>query len=197
MGGTALKGGSLFIESVDLPSSVDAGQSATAEVTVTNDASFINPWDADQCSGGGALSNYGYETTVVFEGPDGSTQEKTACVVSDDFHAGHETFSFTFAAPDEGGNFDVSAKLKTSDGQTDPQTETLVVGQGDPATPDDGSQDLPFDMPWNDGDGSGDGSGGLEIPGVGMDMTGWKVVVALIALAVIVSSTGNMVESVS
>lgn len=181
------KDGALYIDEVSVPESVESGRSVTAEVKVVNDASFISPLDDDQCQQGGFASNYGFETTVIFEAPDGSTQEKTACVVSDDFHAGESVFEFTFT-PSESGMTEVQAQIRTSEGTSRPTTASIAVGSDAPAEPDDDEGD-----PWwsgglnDDGDGDGDGGDPLGLNPFD-DLLGPEEKLALGVLALLIAA---------
>lgn len=195
--GATLKGGSLVLESVEVPSSVEPGRDVVATVEVVNDASFINPWSADQCSTGGFGSNYGFETTVVFTGPNGETQERTACVVSDDFHAGTETFEFTFTAPDSGGNAEISAKLKLegSGSQSESVRETLVVGSQDPAGSDDSDGGWSWDGLDGDDDGGGDDGDGPLNTNPFEDVQGdVKIALGIVVLLAVFYTSGQLFD---
>lgn len=194
------KGGNIRLDEVRVPDTVRPGQTFTAEVDVSNGAKYINPFDGDKCG----LAPPGYKINVEATGPDGEAKDDDDCLGTTEVGVRTRTYTFDFTAP-QSGEATVSANvtLRDSGEETGPERDTAEVSASAPENPDDpqddeANNDSGFNNPFNGGggDGGGDGGGGgLPIPGLGGGSSEAIVgLVALLAVAWIISSSSDVVE---
>lgn len=154
------------ITGLDIPESLQPGETATARIDATNGSSWISPWDEDRCAGG----NAGLLIEGVLVGPRGeSTTGTTVCAEQHDIVVSYEaTSEVTFTAPEDPGTYQYEAYIRTAEtGKTSSRVsaEVDVYGAGDdpPAeTPDEGAGD------WLDriGDGSAGSASASDLEAV-------------------------------
>jgi len=75
------KGGNVVLKEVSVPSSVEPGESMTAEIRVKNRALVIGPFDGDRCNSPAA----GYKMRAGYVTPSGETKYTNEKCVPGDF----------------------------------------------------------------------------------------------------------------
>jgi len=139
------KGGNVVLKELSVPTSVEPGETAAAEIRVKNRALEINPLDGGRCNNPRA----GYKMRAGRTLPPGETVYANEKCVAGDFS--NHTWTETFEVPDDGGDYTVEAWIEmTGSGKTtDTLEQTLSVTSTLPETPPD------------DGGDGGNGGGGL------------------------------------
>jgi hypothetical protein len=172
MSGPTVKDGKLEVQQVLTPNtSVPPGGAFRISVYVTNRANvvFNDPDGCDSLAGNGCSGKDGY-CIRVFADFQGQSNDILHCLNLPFTSAGSNTdvLQFEFQAPDQPGEYNVSAGFETTNsGQlAGPIGDTVTVAEGGPVTdpPDDGGGDdgSGGDLPGGGGpDGSGPGGGGL------------------------------------
>lgn len=108
------------ISNVSMPSKPRQGSTATASVTVSNNANLISPFDQDYCNSN-SIGGYNLTVTVIFGSPRAS---KSKCVTT---HT-PQTFSLDFTAPKAGyWNYKITVKGKTSGRQVATKTGSMYI----------------------------------------------------------------------
>ena len=181
------KGGNIILRRVDTPDRVSPGEGYEIDVTVSNGAAYINPWDPDKCG----LAPPGYKINVVIVGPNGERRESgEVCHTTTEIGSREETYSFELVAPETEDYAEVEAhvELVGSGKQTDSVASEFLVDAEESEQPDDPREDPGGDdggnddggsAPWNNPGGS-DPSDPLNIGG---QMDKLLLVLGLIALA--------------
>lgn len=170
------KGGNVVLKEVSTPSSIEPGESMTAEIRVKNRALVIGPFDGDRCNSPAA----GYKMRAGYVTPSGETKYTNEKCVPGDFS--NRSWSVPLTAPQEAGSHDFEAWIEmTGSGKaTDSLTQSFSVTSTPPETPDSGSDGEGGDA-WNPfPDSSPDPSDPLNVGG---QMDKLLLVVGLIALA--------------
>lgn len=101
------------ISNVDLPSSLNPGDRATARIDARNGSNWISPWDDDRCSG----DNVGLLIEGVLVGPNGEEfVGDTVCAEQHDIVISYEATSrVTFTAPETPGTHRYEAYIRTAE----------------------------------------------------------------------------------
>ena len=150
------KGGNIILRRVDTPDRVSPREGYEIDVTVSNGAAYINPWDPDKCG----LAPPGYKLNVVIVGPNGERRESgEVCHTTTEVGSREETYSFELVAPESEDYAEVEAhvELVGSGKQTDSVASELLVSAEESEQPDNP----------RDGGGGNDGGDGSWTPPVG------------------------------
>ncbi len=173
------KGGNVVLKEVSVPSSVEPGESMTAEIRVKNRALVIGPFDGDRCNSPAA----GYKMRAGYVTPSGETKYTNEKCVPGDFS--NHTWSVPLTAPGSDGSHEFEAWIEmTGSGKTtNSLTQSFSVTSTPPETPD--SRDDGGGDAWNP---FPDGSGGDDPLNIGGQMDKLLLVAGLIAVAWLASS---------
>lgn len=159
----------MHLSDLDLPSeAVAPGAPVEAQVTITNGAAFITPFDEDGCDAG---SSRGYKTVTTLDVDGLETQTERQCVGIAAVGVNKVTHRFSFMAPEDTGDYSVTARLalEGSGLATAGMHDTFTVSEsggdvGDPDDEDDQDDAGGWTPPWMDN--PNDGGGGL-VPSLG------------------------------